>query len=145
MGEEAQADIAPRLIRRRPRFNRSARWVAIKPILVTGHVYVGNGPHPEGRFAMKIDIRRGNSGGPVLDRSGRVIGVVVAKINTPGLYAATGRVVRDMGIGIRQKVALDFFSRHDVDVTMAAGAKELGDTDLFELAHKFIAQIGCWR
>jgi S1-C subfamily serine protease len=119
--------------------------VAIKPIFVTGHIYVGNGPRPKGRFAIKIDIRRGNSGGPVLDRSGRVVGVVVAKINTPGLYAATGKVVRDLGFGIPEPVVLGFLRSHGAAVTMAAKGGELGDTDLFDLAHKFIAQIGCWR
>ena len=71
--------------------------VAIKPIMVKGHVYVGSEPPRADLFAMSIDIRRGNSGGPVVDRAGRIVGVVVAKVNTPSVFAAAGQVVRNLG------------------------------------------------
>jgi S1-C subfamily serine protease len=98
-----------------------------------------------GKFSMKIDVRRGNSGGPILDQSGLVVGVVVAKINTPHLYAATGRLVRNVGIGIRLSVALDFLREHGVEVREAWTAPPLTQADLFAKAHQFVGQVGCWR
>jgi S1-C subfamily serine protease len=59
--------------------------VAIKPIFITGRAidaWTGGTSQPA-RFRIKADIRRGNSGGPVMDVNGLVIGVVTAKINTP--------------------------------------------------------------
>lgn len=119
--------------------------VAIRPILAAGRTYDGTARLGPDRFAMRIDIRRGNSGGPALDRAGRVVGVVVAKINTPQVYAATGRLIRDIGIAIRPAVALQFLRREDVPLADAAGTTPLSDDDLFDLAHRFVGQVGCWR
>jgi S1-C subfamily serine protease len=119
--------------------------VTIKPILVTGQVYIGTQPPRADMFAMSIDIRRGNSGGPVLDRSGRIVGVVVAKVNTPGVFAATGQLVRDLGYAIRLPVTVDFLRRHGVAPTPDAAFTDLDDEALFARARAFVARIGCWK
>lgn len=121
--------------------------VAIRPILALGQIYDGQTRMGSDRFAMRIDIRRGNSGGPALDRFGRVIGVVVAKINTPHVYAATGRLIRDVGIAIRPAVALGFLRAEGVLLPDAGPAADeaLGDAALAALARGFVGQIGCWR
>ena len=119
--------------------------VAIKPIMVTGHIFEAkNGPR-HGRFPMKIDVRRGNSGGPVLDQSGLVVGVVVAKVNTPHVFAATGKLVRNVGIAIRQPVTLGFLRKYGVDIGTERGAAPSGAVDLFRRAYEFVGQVGCWR
>ena len=119
--------------------------VAIKPIMTSGHVVEGKrGPRP-GRFPMQIDVRRGNSGGPVLDRAGRVVGVVVAKVNTLNVYAATGRLIRNVGIAIRLSVALDFLRDHGVTFIESPPTPPLTEAELFSKAQKFVGQVGCWR
>ena len=119
--------------------------IAIKPILVEGHVSIGSGaPRPQ-QFAMKIDVRRGNSGGPILDSSGHVVGVVVAKINTPGVYASTGKLIRDLGYGIRQSVTLDFLKQHNITVATAPSRVPVADGGMLDVANRFVAQITCWR
>lgn len=119
--------------------------VAIRPILVSGRVIEPTLPMPAARFPMRIDIRQGNSGSPVLDRAGRVIGVISSKINTPALYATTGQVVRDLGIAVGVAPVFDLLRNNAVEITAVpeAGARD-GD-ELHEHARRIVAQIACWR
>jgi len=119
--------------------------VAIRPIMVTGRLYAGRGNPGRPRFAMRIDIRRGNSGGPVLDRMGRVVGVVVAKVNTPHVFATTGEVVRDVGVAIRRSPVRRFLKANGVAVVAGPDGPAMTDEALFDHAHGFVGQVGCWR
>ncbi len=47
-------------------------------------------------IAFRAEVRRGNSGGPLFGADGRLLGVVVAKVDTPAVYRRTGEVVRDV-------------------------------------------------
>lgn len=121
--------------------------VAIKPVFVTGKVRLFE---PEklrqwGRFAIDADIRRGNSGGPVMDDRGYIVGVVSAKINTPAMFQRTGEVMRDIGLIIRQDRALRFLERYNVAYAGGETRSRLDDKKLFALASTFVVRIGCWR
>ena len=47
------------------------------------------------RLQMQVAVRPGNSGGPVLDASGHVIGVVYVQINTPAVFKKHGELILD--------------------------------------------------
>ena len=121
--------------------------VAIKPIFVIGKVREFQEERLQrlGRFAIDADIRRGNSGGPVIDDSGYVVGVVSAKINTPAMFKRTGQVHRDIGIIIRQDRALRFLERFNIAYTGDNVRPPLDDALLFDLAYAFVARIGGWK
>ena len=121
--------------------------VAIKPIFVTGKVrdFQKDRLQRMGRFAIDADIRRGNSGGPVIDDRGYVVGVVSAKVNTPVVFKRTGEVHRDIGIIIRQDRALRFLERFSIAYTGGDVRPVLEDKVLFDLAYAFVARIGCWK
>jgi len=119
--------------------------VAIKPILVAGTVYIGGrSPSPD-RFMINMDIRHGNSGGPVVDRAGRVAGIVVAKVNTPAVYAKTGKAIYEVGTAIRTAVALAFMRQNGVSPIVAQMAPDLEDAKLYNQVRGFVAQVGCWK
>lgn len=120
--------------------------VAIKPIYVTGKVRAFRDEQLKrwGRFAIDADIRRGNSGGPVIDDRGYIVGVVSAKINTPAMYKKTGIVMRDIGLIIRQDRALRFLERFNIPYSGDEARKPMSDKALFDLAYGFVARIGCW-
>ncbi|NKB19242.1 MAG: hypothetical protein GKS01_01745 [Alphaproteobacteria bacterium] len=81
----------------------------------------------------------------MLDAAGQIIGVVVATVNTPGVYAATGKYVDDVGIGIRQVTALDFLKKHKVQVQKTPPSGPLTETALLKKGSGFVTQIGCWK
>ena len=121
--------------------------VAIKPIFVTGKVRAFEPDQMErwGRFAIDADIRRGNSGGPVVDGSGYIVGVVSAKINTPAMFQRTGEVMTNIGIVIRQDRVLRFLERFNVAYTGNTGRPDYDDVALFDVVQKFVARVGCWK
>lgn len=123
--------------------------VAIRPVIVTGHVHIGGDAGRPDRYVLKIDVRPGNSGGPVLDRSARVVGIVVAQLHTPSYYAETGAVLRDVGFAIRPDPALAFLRRNGIAPAMGHATGEtaggLDDAALLARARRFTVRIGCWR
>jgi S1-C subfamily serine protease len=97
------------------------------------------------RYNFFGPVRRGNSGGPLLDAHGAVVGVVTAKIDTVALYKKTGEVVDDLGVAIANHTVFDFLSKNQIAFALATADADLSSEDLLKKAHGFVRQIGCWR
>lgn len=119
--------------------------VVITPVAVSGHVHHASEPRSPHVFAMKVDIRRGNSGGPVLDRAARVMGVAFATIDTPKVFAKTGHLIRDIGLAIRLPIVRRFLRDHAVDFIESGTTTDMDFNTRLNRARQFVAQIGCWR
>ena len=96
-------------------------------------------------FPFAGPVRRGNSGSPVLDAHGAVLGIVRAKIDTPAFYRATGEVVDRIGYAISNSVILSFLRASHVSVELAPQGISLSPDELLDSAHGFVRQIGCWN
>jgi len=90
-------------------------------------------------------VRGGNSGGPVLDEKGAVVGVVTAKINTPAIFKRTGIVVKDIGFAIPNSTIFDFLRRNSVAFQQGQQAAALAPAQILQEAHGFVRQIRCWK
>ncbi|TVR98203.1 MAG: serine protease [Rhodospirillales bacterium] len=121
----------------------------IRPLLTNGQAVGMEQLTPTFRvIRFRADVRRGNSGGPLLDGSGNVIGVVFASINTPGVYRRTGEIVRNVGFAVPSDTAMAFLRTHHVPFGSTGGAAVAAatdGTDLLARARPFVARIGCWR
>ena len=91
------------------------------------------------------DVRRGNSGGPVLDKSGAVVGVVTAKVDTPAVYRKTGMLVDNVGFAIANRIVFDFLRANDIAFQPATPAASLSPEEILQHARGFVRQIGCWK
>jgi len=115
----------------------------IKPNLVAGTF---QSPNEAGtRLLMKVAVRPGNSGGPVLDDSGRVIGVVYAQLNTPAVFKKEHKLILDRGFAVSNPVAFRFLERHGVAFQRTAEGKPRPRETIFEEAKPFIARVSCPR
>lgn len=120
--------------------------VTITPQLVEGQLYTNTRDLPDDTFAMQMDVRRGNSGGPVLDANGDVVGVVFAKVDTPKVFARTGKLIKNVGLAVSNRVATEFLRRHGIRAPIGGAAGgALTRAERLERASEFVVQIRCWK
>ena len=117
----------------------------IQPVLATGTL-LPPPPSRDGveRLALRADIRRGNSGGPVLNSQGLVVAVVNAKLNTVEVYQKTGKVVRGIGFGIAAPTVLQFLTANHVEYRSAGPSTALPAAQVNSLARALVVRVACW-
>ena len=98
-----------------------------------------------GHMLISMDVRHGNSGSPILDTGGLVVGVIRAKIDSSAVYARTGHEVADTGIGVPVANVLDFLTRNRLRFYSASGAPAREPGRLLSEARGFIARAECWK
>ena len=113
----------------------------LKPRLIPGTF---QSPNKAGtRLTMKVAVRPGNSGGPVLDNSGHVIGVVFAQLNTPAVYKQNHKLILDRGFAISNPVAFRFLEQHGVAFRRTSDGEPRSRETVFKEAKPFIARVSC--
>src|SRR3546814_12237357 len=72
--------------------------VALSPLLAPVGIVRHESQTPRGAaILVGGDVRKGNSGGPLLDTAGSVVGVVLAEVYSVGMYKVTGTAVPEVG------------------------------------------------
>lgn len=98
-----------------------------------------------GSIIFHADVRHGNSGGPIFDSRGAVIGIVRSKIDTVRTFIATGRDIENIGTGADLPVMLGFLRRNHVAYRTTTGKGVLNDREILASAKKFVARAECWQ
>ncbi|MBJ7577901.1 trypsin-like peptidase domain-containing protein [Devosia sp. MC532] len=110
----------------------------------TGIVSAQNGLGGEPRwFTTNVGIQPGNSGGPLLDEFGKVIGVAVAKISDEALLEAMGTTAPNVGFAIKSEVLSDYLSIFRVKAPSESPDIALSPRQLTEIGRQFTVQINC--
>ncbi len=94
-------------------------------------------------FQLSAPLQQGNSGGPVLDEAGHVLGVAVAKLDEMQELERSGSLPQNINFAIRGNVVLDFLARADLAVATAGAGPSLSRTELSELGAAITAQVLC--
>jgi S1-C subfamily serine protease len=72
----------------------------VRPILVTAKAQLADLATTKPRLSFHADVRHGNSGSPLFDNFGAVVGIVTMAIDTPKVYTRTGVLVTEVGVAI---------------------------------------------
>ncbi len=124
-----------------PAFGRPVLDAQLEQASVMGSNAMGD----RGYYSFIGSVRGGNSGGPVLDEKGAVVGVVTAKINTPAVYQRTGVLIKDIGFAIPNGAIFDFLRRNNIAFQQGQKGATLAPAQILQQAHGFVRQIGCWK
>lgn len=120
--------------------------VAIEPILTAVEVVERNrSPTNQPVIIIKGDVRSGNSGGPLLDPGGLVIGVVFAKVNSVKVFQMTGRAIRNVGLALSRETVVSFLEDQGVAYRIERILPAQTENRILRDARPYLAQIGCWK
>ncbi len=90
-------------------------------------------------------IQPGNSGGPVLDNSGNVVGVVVGKLDAIKIAKATGSLPENVNFAISEGTARAFLDAHSVPYKTARSNRTMPTADIAAKAKGYTVLIECWK
>ncbi|MYM24081.1 hypothetical protein GTP46_15640 [Duganella sp. FT135W] len=100
------------------------------------------------QFQMSVPTQPGNSGGPVLDTYGQLVGVVVAQLNVVALGQAIGSIPQNINFAINTATLSGFLEASNVDfgtshVQQDAKAKHMEAADVGSLARRSTVKVEC--
>jgi len=117
------------------------------PTLTTGEVSALAGLADNQRhLQISAPVQPGNSGGPLLDMRGQVIGVVVSKLNAGQVARQTGDIPQNVNFAVKHTEALVFLREQNVAVTQgpANDAPRAADA-VGEVAHPSTLFLRCLK
>jgi S1-C subfamily serine protease len=113
-------------------------------IVTTGIVNALTGFRNDTRFLqISAPIQPGNSGGPLLDASGLVTGIVTQSLSTVALAERTGILAQNVNFAIKPAVVRNFLDANAVSYATAPTGKELTTADITDAAKRFTVKVEC--
>jgi hypothetical protein len=94
---------------------------------------------------ISAPVQPGNSGGPLLDASGHLVGIVTAKLNALRIARFTGDIPENVNFALKAEVARTFLDSKGIKYQMARSDKQLAPADVGDIGRPFTVHIQCER
>jgi S1-C subfamily serine protease len=118
-------------------------------LATTANLSVGNvsalaGLGDDSRYLqISAPVQFGNSGGPLLDTSGHLIGIVTGKLDAMRIFRFWGDVPQNVNFALKAEVARTFLDSKGIAYQTARTEQQLSPADVGEIARPFTVQIEC--
>ena len=112
--------------------------------LTTGNVsaLAGLGDDPK-YLQITAPVQPGNSGGPLLDESGNLIGVITAKLDAMAIAKRTGDIPQNVNFAIKTEVVETFLKSAGVRYERSVSDRPLQVADIADIAKAAAVRIEC--
>jgi len=94
-------------------------------------------------FLISAPIHKGNSGGPILDQSGRVTGIVTSKLNALVVQKRTGDLPQNISFGVKAEVARGFLDAQSVSYQSGGATAKLENTEVAAIGKAITVLVAC--
>ena len=121
--------------------------LASTPVVTTGTVSALSGVgNDTAKLQIAAPVQQGNSGGPLLDRHGLVVGVVQSKLNALRIAGVTGDIPQNVNFAVNGATLKSFLEANGVGFRAAPpGGCALSAADVGEQAARYTVAIECAR
>lgn len=99
----------------------------------------------QNQMQISAPVQRGNSGGPLLDRAGNVVGVIVSKLNAQRVAERTGDIPQNVNFAIKADRAIGFLRRNGVAPRLATSEGERSAAEVGEIADPSTLFLQCFH
>jgi S1-C subfamily serine protease len=118
--------------------------LASSPNVSVGNVSALAGLGDDSRYLQTSAPRQpGNSGGPLLDASGHLVGIVTGKLNAAAIQRFTGDIPQNVNFALKAEVARTFLDSKSIAYRTAPSQQQLSPADVGEIARPFTVLIKC--
>jgi trypsin-like peptidase len=94
---------------------------------------------------ISAPVQPGNSGGPLLDASGHLVGIVTSKLNAVRVARFTGDVPQNVNFAIKADVARAFLDSRSIKYQTARSDQQLSPADIADIGRAFTVYVECAR
>jgi len=107
--------------------------ISTHPNITTGNISSAVGLGDDSRLLqITAPVQPGNSGGPLLDSAGNVVGVVVSKLDAMAVLKATGDVPQNINFAIRTPIVKSFLEINEVAYEIADSNQDMKVVEIWE-------------
>jgi len=97
------------------------------------------------RMEISAPIQPGNSGGPMLDSRGDIVGVIVSSVSDKYLYESAGAIPQNANFAINGLFARTFLDAREIAYSLSFDTTKLDRTDIVDKGTSFTIQILCYE